>query len=158
MRRDEIRRVFAPAGWPDVDLDARIITLRKTKTGRPRRVAIHPVLLAVLKDAKARKVEMPSEGAYEGSNDRVKDALKRAGRVDARATFHGFRGGWATALIGCGGATDIVRYMGWGPRGDVMEAHYLSYPDSVLCREIDKLSYPDPTADSEPVASTENVE
>lgn len=142
MRRGEIERAFG-AGWPGVDLDARIIELRKTKTGRPRRVAIHPVLLDVLEDAKRRNVAMPTRGAYEGSNDRVRDALKRAGIVDKRATFHGLRATWATQMIVCGASSDLVRFMGWGPRKDsVMDLHYVAYPDDVLRGEIDKLHYP----------------
>lgn len=143
MRRGEIERAFGAPGWPDVDLDSRIISLQKTKTGQPRRVAIHSVLLDVLEDAKRRKVALPTRGAYEGSGDRVKEALLRAGIDDKRATFHGLRGMWATQMLTSGASRDATLFMGWGPRTTTtMDLHYIAFPDAELVREIERLTYP----------------
>lgn len=46
-------------------------------------------------------------------------------------------------MIACGASSDIVEYMGWGPRASsVMRANYVQYGADVLRREIDKLSWP----------------
>lgn len=144
LRRSEIARAFA-AGWPGVDLDARIITIGTSKRGTVRRVAIHAELLAILKTAQDINAKMPSKGALEGSGDVVKRALKRGGINDEAATFHGLRGAWASRMMACGASQHVVEYMGWGPRSSsVMLTHYIVFTDDMLRAEIDKLTWPQP--------------
>lgn len=143
MRRSEIGRAFSGT-WPDVDLDERLITIRKSKRKRVRRVAIHAELLAILRDARTCNVVLPSSGALAGSNDIVPNALMRAGiKEPGDAVFKTLRGTWASQMIACGASSDITEYMGWGPRSSsVMRLHYVAYPADVLRREIDKLTWP----------------
>jgi integrase len=145
MRRGEIWRVFGVPLWPDVDLAERIITIRKTKRGTVRRVAIHPDLAALLSGLVNHNVTCPSAGTMDNSDRTVTLALKRAGIDDDAATFHGLRGAWATQMMACGASAEIVEFMGWGPRAtSVMRRHYVQYPADVLRREIDKLTWPKP--------------
>lgn len=143
MRASEIHETFGNKPWSNVDLDARIITLQKTKTGAPRRVAIHPVLEDVLRFARRRGVEMPSVSAWTKAPQRVREALSRAGIDDERARFHGLRGMWFTQMLASGADINVAKFMGWGPApGDSAEMHYLAYSDERLRGEIDKLTYP----------------
>jgi integrase len=138
MRRSEIERLR----WADVDLTARIVSVRETKTDVDRTVGIHSELVAELLPIVGAPSDLVVPALnWNASATIVRRALARAG-LD-RGNFHGLRGAWATTLMAGGAMRDVVRFMGWGvASSDVMAIHYIAYPPDVLRREIDKLVFP----------------
>lgn len=146
LRRGEIERLL----WEDVDIDARTIFVRISKTGVSRLVGMHRELVPLLKDARGdagkNELVVPYAG-WPKSAVIIRNALKRA-NVDVptsvQACFHSLRHTWATAMANCGADPFITRFMGWGPpKNDVMASAYMK-PRAILIIEIDKLHYPKP--------------
>lgn len=138
LRRGEIERLQ----WADVDLVARILTVRKSKTGVARTVAIHRELAAILEQQRSKAGPVARAG-WGKSAVIVRTALARAGlEVDAAACFHSLRHTWATRMIDCGADPWIVQFMGWGPpRNSVMATSY-TRPRQALIDAVDKLWWP----------------
>lgn len=139
MRRGEI----AALRWRDI-ADG-VITVRKTKSGADRRVAVH-VTLAVHLAALVLASPSPDDHVipaldWNHSSEVVRRAAKSAG-LDVSASFHGFRGTWASTLIAAGADATVVEFMGWRSNTATMFVHYVAFPDAVLHREIAKLVYP----------------
>lgn len=143
MRKGEIERMQ----WSDVDLQTRVITIPKTKTGVVRRVAIHPALVAILKAELAAGGRVVRLDDWQHGSRAVQRALGEAGVVlpGIDACFHSLRHTWATRLEECDANMSVVEVMGWGKRStSVMRSSYLSTPAAKMRAEIDKLTWPAP--------------
>jgi integrase len=140
LRRGEIRTLE----WRNVDRDAGLIYVVKTKANRPRVVPIHPELERILPET-GRGAVVPK--AWWGhSATIVREALQRCGvKLDdgIPATFHGLRHTWSSQWIACGGRADVVELVGWGPRqSSALQRFYLHLPPALLHEQIRLLSYP----------------
>lgn len=148
MRSGEIKRALSAPGWPSIDLDERVINIRKAKGKRVRRVAVHTDLVEMLRASRDLHVKVPGPGAYGKAHQIVRHALARAGIVDAHdlrvddATFHGLRGTWDSRMDECGAKDSVVDYMGWGKGTTSRRRHYSKFSNEQLRREIDKLTWP----------------
>ena len=107
MRRGEILNLR----WAEVDLDKRLILVKRTKSGQDRLIPINESLLEVLADLKhsnsSGELVFPNPATgkpYTEVKKSFKEACKRAGITDLR--FHDLRHTFATRLVAAG--VDIV--------------------------------------------------
>lgn len=140
LRRGEIERLR----WEDLDLAARMLLVRKSKTGVRRTVALHRELVQILDGVKRGELVVERAG-WQKAATVLRNALERAEvEVDGgvQACFHGLRHTWATRLVDCGADPWVVQLMGWGPpKSSVMATSY-ARPTQALLDAIDKLSWP----------------
>lgn len=149
MRRSEIARLT----WRAVDLTERLLVVEQTKTNRERTVAVHPELLALLRDhvgaPGALVVETDGGKVWELLNDAaetVRATIAAAGlTLDVSATFHGLRHTWASRMVAVGAHPNVIEAMGWGGKGSTTRLRVYTHHDAdTLRRNIDLLSYPEP--------------
>lgn len=142
MRRGEIERLR----WDDIDTEARLLTIQKSKTGVRRVVGLHKELLELLSETKNKSDLVVPRAGWGNSAVIVQKALERAEveiPAGVQACFHSLRHTWATRLIDCGADPFIVQLMGWGPpKSSVMATSY-ARPKAALLEAIDKLNWPE---------------
>lgn len=145
LRRGEIQNLDLV---DDVDLDARVGIVRKSKTGEARRFGIHPVFAEAIKAARGRGERRIKVG-WAKSAEMVRRILTRSGiaLTSANACFHSLRHTWRTALDECGANPGVVASMGGWSMAGIMDRVYLHLPDERLRLETDKLTYPVKDAD-----------
>lgn len=140
LRRSEIEDLTDRA----IDTAERVITIRRTKSGAARRVAITTRLAAVLLEH-AGKGTIARAG-WGKSAEVIRRAAERAGipaSIYEEHTFHDLRDTCASRLTECGAREGVVEFMGWGKRkSSVMRSRYLEYPNSRLREEMDRLTWP----------------
>lgn len=97
--------------WDDVDLEHRLVTLRKTKAGKPRRVPIFDSVLVVLKEMKLQRAGSPYLWPGKTPNKHLtqpsirkpfKQAVERAG-LSKELRLHDLRHTFASLFLIDGG-------------------------------------------------------
>ncbi len=141
LRRSEIARLK----WSSVDLVVGVIYVSGTKAKKARVVPIHDQLMPLLVAAKGGDVVVEVANIHNSARE-VRRLLAAAGVVvddGVDACFHSLRHTWSSQWVACGAPSDLVEWVGWGPRaGSVMQTDYLKQPIARLRAEMAKLSWP----------------